>query len=424
MLRYDTRKDTLEGDSQMVEAWSIELLKAIGTFFINPMLYVGLIIIFIVSYLRIKRERTYFCVKIFDIFTEMKKTALFALISGLIVSVIALGAGIVFTYDTLILLNIVVILFLLRGKWTLLSAAYTFGFVYFILYFAPYLIDAVPQVGTYFTPQTNLSGIAVLVGVFLIVESYFIRKVDQGETFPELALGTRGKWIGLHRLSKIGMIPFFVLIPGSLIEPFLSFWPVFTLGGTAYTFMLVPLWIGFDYKVFSTVPMSIKHKLSNQTLLLGFIVTSFAVAGYFLSFLSLIGVALAIIGKEWMNYRHRALERSHNPYFTPSQEGLKVLAVLPNSPAERLGVQVGETITRVNGIRIHIEDELYQALQFNGSFCKLEVMDHIRERRILQSALYEGDHHRIGIITIQEPYRLPKKEQRKLDKETSAENSE
>ena len=111
----------------LIEAWLTEGVKALGKLFLQPLLYWSIILIVISGYQRIKRERINFGYKIFDVFYEWKHTWRFSLVFGLIISMITLGIGVVFTYETIVLLSIVVILLSMTGKFHLLSPSYTIG---------------------------------------------------------------------------------------------------------------------------------------------------------------------------------------------------------------------------------------------------------------------------------------------------------
>ena len=79
-----------------------------------------------------------------------------------------------------------------------------------------------------------------------------------------------------------------------------------------------------------------------------------------------------------------------------------ILGILPSSPAEKLNLQVGEMIMKVNGFSVKTVTEFYQGLQKNRAFCKLEVIDLNGEIRFEQRALYEGEHHELGILFVQD----------------------
>lgn len=79
-----------------------------------------------------------------------------------------------------------------------------------------------------------------------------------------------------------------------------------------------------------------------------------------------------------------------------------ILGVVPESPADKMDLKVGEVITKVNSISVHDEIQLYRALQKNSAHCKIEVLDINGEVRFAQRALYEGDYHKLGILMIQD----------------------
>ena len=83
-----------------------------------------------------------------------------------------------------------------------------------------------------------------------------------------------------------------------------------------------------------------------------------------------------------------------------SEKGVMIAGVLPNSPAEKMGLVAGEIIKRVNGEQILTEDELYEALQINAAHCRLEVLDHAGELRLTQHVVHRDDNHKIGLLVV------------------------
>ncbi len=41
-----------------------------------------------------------------------------------------------------------------------------------------------------------------------------------------------------------------------------------------------------------------------------------------------------------------------------------------------MGLGIGEVIRKVNGVEVHSERQLYEALQINAAHCRLEVLNH------------------------------------------------
>lgn len=389
----------------MVESWLIELLKGIGKVFLNPLLYWSFILIMIVGYKRIRQERNQFGVKIFDVFSEWKKTWIISLLAGLFISLLNLGLGIVLSYESILILGIVVILLSISFRISLLSASYTLGITFLVVLLSPLLLKFQSVLEIKSLTEIDLTALVILLSIFLFAEAILLRNVKREETFPELSLSDRGLWIGQHRLKKLSLIPFFVLIPSGMITPFAPFWPYFSVGDESYSIILIPFIIGFDYVVRGSLPQDAAQRISKSVYMLGLVVLLLALGSIYISWLSLIAILIAIIGREFINYKHRIDDKNSIPYFNPVAAGLKVLAIIPGTPGDRLGIHVGETILKVNNQEINSVQELYTALQESGAYFKIDVLNDENEVRFVQSALYEDDHHELGLIFAGEPYR-------------------
>lgn len=382
----------------MAESWLIELTKGVGKAFLNPLLYWIILLVFLVGLKRIGRERRDFGFKLFDIFSEWKNTWAVGLIFGLFLSIVFLGAGVVFSYETILVLSGLAIILSITLRFTLLSASYTIGISYFLLLILPLILKDQSTVGNDLFSNTNFTGLVFLLSIMLIAEAILIKRVQNNGTFPDLLKGRRGMLIGVHHIKKMGIIPFFVLIPSGLITPFASFWPYFSMNGETYSLLLVPFLLGFDYSVKSSLPEKAAARISKSVFSLGLIVLLLAVGSIYIYWLSIVAIVLGIIGKEFINYRHRTIENNNNAYFSRQKKGFKILGIVPDSPAERLGMVVGDAIVKVNGQHVDSLDDFYYALQ-KSTFFKLEIVDENKEVRFVQSAMYEGDHHELGVIT-------------------------
>lgn len=389
----------------MVEAWLIELAKGMAKLFINPLLYWSIIVLLFAGYRRIKRERQNFGTKIFDVFSEWKSTWLFSILTGLLVSAVMIGAGFVLSYTSLLLLSVVAILFSLSGRFMFLSPVYTVGISFLLLLFVPTLLGNQQWIREDLFDPINLAAFPVLLGILLIAEGWLIKRTNMRDTYPGLSLSNRGIWVGEHHLKKLAIIPFFLLLPSGLITPFADYWPYVSLGEQTYSLILFPFLLGVDYKVRGRYPKEAADKLAIPIILLGIGATAIAIGGVFFAPLSLAAVIVTIFGKEYINYRHRNSERLRRCYFHPMNNGLKVLGVIPGTPADRLGIEVGENIMKVNGQMVNSIDSFYQSLQASGAYFKLDIEDLNGEIRFVQGALYQGDHHELGILFSDTPYR-------------------
>ncbi|WP_164216639.1 PDZ domain-containing protein [Virgibacillus sp. YIM 98842] len=393
----------------MLEAWLLELAKGIGKFFLNPLLYWAVILVIWTGWQRIRKERYNFGIKVYDVFSEWRYTWKASVLFGLGLSLVTVRAGMVFSYEVLLLLSAVIIILSITGKLTFLSASYTIGITYLFLLILPALLEEQTTLGTVLLTNINLTALVILLGIFLIIEGIMLTRTRRDDTYPGLGQGNRGGWIGVHHVKKLAVIPFFVLIPAGLIEPAESFWPYFSIGGESYGLLLFPFLIGYDHKVRGNLPSLAAKKLAKPMIYLGIFVLAIAIGSIYIPVLTLAAVIASIFGREFINYRFRVKENETPPFFRELNNGCKVLAVIPGTPADRLDILPGETVTKVNGSDISSMDDFYYALQKGGAYFKLELLDDASEKRFVQGALYEGEHHELGIIFTEEPHQSNKK---------------
>lgn len=392
------------GVINLLETWLLEGAKGIGKLFLNPLFYWAFILIVFTGIKRIKREREDFGIKVHDLFSEWKYTWGASIIIGLFISAYTISVGVVLTYPVILLIGAVSILLSLTGRLTLLSASYIIGIAYLILLFVPKWIDLQSILSSSMSINTHFSGLTSLLAMLLFAESIMLFRASKGLTYPELALSKRGGWVGQHHLKKMTIIPFFTLIPTGSLTPFADYWPYFTLNDETYSLILIPFLLGFDHIVRAHEPSIAATELARSTLLLSLLVGIFAFSSIYYSVFSLIAVLCAILGRELINYRYRIKEQNKGGYFQPTDQGLKVLAVLPDSPADRLGIKAGTFITKVNGTKVNQLESFYYALQTSGAFFKLEIINKEGEVELLQGAWYEGDHHGLGLFFTSVPH--------------------
>ena len=188
----------------------------------------------------------------------------------------------------------------------------------------------------------------------------------------------------------------------------LEWWPVFNMGEQiTVTPIFVPFVFGYSQLVQSALPSQAIKESGAKVIGLGIFILAVAIGSVWLPLLSIVAAALAILGREMLYYSDRAAKTSTSFYFTNKDNGVFILGVIPASPADKMGLQVGEVITKVNGKQVRSESELYEALQTNRAHCKLEVLDTNGEVRLVQKAVYEGEHHELGILFVQDKGKVP-----------------
>lgn len=386
-----------------VNSWMIDILKGIGVFFVHPLFYFFLLLTVVIGYRRVKKERRYFHVRIFDTISETKLMLGAGLFAGLLVSLITIGVGFVIPVGGVVLIAAVSLLLGLTFRLRFLSPAYVFGLVILLSMILPQwqtghtLVDALISELDLIHP-TTLSG---LLAVLLIAEGILIMKDGSRISTPRLEHSKRGRIIGAHVSHLLWMLPVFVLLPGAPVSSVFPWWPLLSVGQQSFALCLLPFGIGFYQKTRGSLPREAVAYTGKRVIALGMFIALLAVTTYWLPVMGIAVALLAVIGRELLTIQQRVQDDEHN-YFSRRDQGLVILGIIPKSPAEKMALQVGELITKVNGIQAKSVEEFYYALQKNGAFVKLEVVDHNGELRLVQRALYDGEHHELGMLFVQD----------------------
>lgn len=387
----------------MLGIWVMEVGKGIGKIFLNPLFYWSILFLFLISWRRIIEERRQFGTKIFPLFSECRGTLHVSLIFSIIISLLTIFVGVVISLEMVVLLVLVLIVVSVLGKSSFLSASYTLGITFLLITFLSNVnLGVVNHYLPFDEPSIiHLLSLGILMAILLFAEALLIRS-KKGASFPEMTLGDRGKWIGQHRLSRVAFIPFFVLLPVDQVGLVLPLFPYFEYSGVGYQLVLLPFLIGVNYSVSSELPAVAARRLSQRTWILSVVVLFVVLVGLYYPIALTIAFVLAVIGREWLMYQHKKYDKYKQAKYVPLDKGLKVLALLPGTPGDRLDIHVGETIMKVNDHPVQTPQEFYEALQNSGAFFKLDIIDMRGEVRFITSAFYEEDHYELGIVFVQE----------------------
>ncbi|MBS4190282.1 PDZ domain-containing protein [Bacillus sp. FJAT-49705] len=391
----------------MALEWLIEILKGIGRLFLHPVFYYLFFIAAVLGVSRVKRERRDFHVRAENAYFELRQLLPLGILIGLITSLISISAGLVIPMETILFTAAFTVLWSLTTKIRWMAPAYTLGFAFFATIFAIEQKWPLPSFLTSVSDQeqTVFPSIAVLLALLLIGEGILIFKNGRKGTSPKLIKSKRGQRVGIHEVKRIWLLPLFLIIPGEALQAPFEWWPVFSVGGGTYSIILVPFAVGFFQQVQGKLPTEAIKAVGKKVMVLGILVLLLSVSGYWYPLAAIAVVTIAIIGRELITLRQRMIEGNHPFYFSKRNNGVMILGIIPGSPASNMGLQVGELITKVNGVSVHDKNSLYEALLKNRAHCKLEVLDVNGQVRFAQRALYEGDHHELGILFVQDEVR-------------------
>lgn len=372
------------------------LATALGRFIINPIVYTTLLLAVLLGYRRVKRERSHFHIRIQHGATEVKSAIKESLGYALIVSFITVGAGLVVPTTFLLYVTFATFVLSLTFVVASLSPMYTVA-----LALGSMALVNWQQWPTYLGDGVitgALVPIVLVTGLALIIEGTLIRKTYAHGLTPVLQKTKRGLHAIVYRLRKIWLLPIAIVVPSGPLQAVLPYWPQFTLGMSDFSIVLVPLVIGTAMTSRRRMPMDVFNGYGKAVVTLGVLLVASAVIVYYVPAMFYVVIGIGVVLRMALSIVFVWRERADSYAVAPSAKGIMIAAVLPDSPAERMGLQLGECIVKVNGQPVTNEDELYEALQINAAYCKLEVMDYRQEVRQTQQAIFAEDHYRIGIL--------------------------
>ncbi|MBT2657295.1 PDZ domain-containing protein [Bacillus sp. ISL-18] len=387
----------------MVEMWLVEVLKGAGRFFLHPVLYYLVFLAGILGVKRVKRERKNFHIRAEDAYFELRQLFPIGMVIGLILSVFTIAAGIAVPFAAIILIAGFTLIWSLTTNIRLMSPAYTLGASFFAIIMIAQNNWSIPLFSKAFSSIDNkvYPSLVVILGLLLVAEGILIFKNASKGSSPKLAKSKRGQVVGVHEVKRLWMVPLFLLIPGNALHLPFEWWPVFHLGAKEYSLIFVPFAIGFHQQIKGMLPKESIQLHGRRVIVLGVVISLLSLAGYWYPLFSIVVAALAVIGRELLALIAYLKDDSRASYFSKKNNGVMIIGIIPESPASKMGLQVGEIISKTNGVIVRDEQTFYEALQKNRAHCKLEVFDTNGEIRFVQRALYEGDHHELGVLFVQ-----------------------
>ncbi len=105
----------------------------------------------------------------------------------------------------------------------------------------------------------------------------------------------------------------------------------------------------------------------------------------------------ALSGHELLFRYQKWKERQLQPFFTSDERGLKVLEVLPHSPAAQMGIRPGFILQEANDISINTIQDL-ERVTGCSAHCKLKLLDRQFDHHFVQKVVYEDDPKHLGIV--------------------------
>lgn len=374
---------------------------------LQPFLYLFLLLTFLIYRRQVELERSLFHIKLHSVWERWWSSVLLGILAGLIFSVLFLVTGLTLRLEDLLWVGGLA-LFLSFFHVRFLCLSYSGGIIGILALLAQLWNTPAtwPMVGWFWQEMASIQlfPLLTLVAFLHIAEAILVGVDGDFAASPLILEGKRGQLQGGYYAERFWVLPMLLPVPflwgWDATSQFPDSWPIwFGQDVSSFLFLPIPLIIGYSRLILARTPQQAKRLAMWELLLYsGGLLLLLMLAVWWQWFL--IGAVLWTIGgHEWLHYRQQAWEWQRRPYFVQKSYGVKILAVLPQSSAQEMGLEIGELIVKVNGEAVNNRKELYAALQQQGTQVHLEVEDLNGNIKLAQATIYTGEHHQLGIIT-------------------------
>ncbi|KRN79292.1 trypsin [Fructilactobacillus lindneri] len=381
----------------------MELALNILFFLIVPTFWLGIIRTYLSYRSRLKRERSLYDSAINPKNTEMRTFFISLIVLGIIGSLFTSLVGIEVSYVWIIFYEIVITIALLIPG-LMIPFTVLFGTMIIILIFGNKFYSNIISGHFKITLQNTMPeglDFLALITAMLIIQYVFLKINRKSVNSPIITKNIRGNKIASYVFNKMTVVPLVLFVPGSLFESTSPLWHVFKIFGAKLTILVVPFLIGFRFKFMGEMPEKLLKRMANAIgwlawLSLGLMIDAFIWKNLWFDIASIVVIFAAYL----LILRHyKKVDQNEGKTVEQSIDGIRILAVKPNTPAAKMNLKIGDLIQEVNGKPVKSENQLYKALQSNPTFCRLKIKNRNGKLEMKESAIYAGSPHEIGIVT-------------------------
>lgn len=389
---------------------TLDVLRLAGSaalgLLLSPFYYIGVLLIMLQYFRQTRLERKLFHVRLHAWPNQLARTMLAGLAVGVLLTCVGLFLGVTVNAEAVLWLwGTAIVLLFVRVRY--LCFAYSAGILGLLQWGigwttldarTDWIGNAARSLGA-----LDIAGLLVLVALMHLAEGLLVRWQGARFASPLFLEGKRGKLVGGYMLQGYWPVPMLLLVPAASGGNGVDLpWSLLLGDGAAWshgvTMIGFPMMIGFTELTRTLLPNAKARIASKALLVYGVIVGAAAIAASYWSPFLLPAALCALVLHEALVAFSYYKEEATKPFYVHDERGLRILAVIPGTPAEAMGLQPGEIIQKVNGARVRTKEELYGALAINSAFCKLEAVNLDGHVKFLQRARYAGEHHQLGVV--------------------------
>lgn len=222
---------------------------------------------------------------------------------------------------------------------------------------------------------------ALVFALFICVTRLILSLFGGRKVSPRMVTNRRHHVFARYEWREVTILPVFVMVetPQGPV-PFIMFFPV-GIHRVIQEKATAPVVQHLQMMIIIQCGLALLGSFSGSLLLQG----GLSVA--------LVMVSCYDIGNQWWRIHH------YPPVVTAATDGVRVVGVHPATPAARMGLRPGDVVVTCNDMPVHNHRELYAALQRSAAYCRLRVRTMTGDMKLVESSLYAGVPHEVGIVT-------------------------
>jgi len=259
-------------------------------------------------------------------------------------------------------------------------------------------------------PNIDVAGLMAIVGILHFIEGILIYLSGYQEATPIFVKNERHGVVGGFTLQKFWPLPIVVLLtltgqelPEEVIQ-MPDWWPLIRpiqqTENIIYVMFPVVAALGYGDIALAHSPREKSKKsafylfgFSSVLLLLAIIASRIKIFQY-------IAALFAPIAHDLIIHYGRNIEKKAPPMFVVPERGVRVLEVIPNSPAEAMGLKRGDVILSINGIPINTKQELNFFLSDYPTYVWLDCADNDGKYFSVDYKAYPDGLKFLGVILV------------------------
>lgn len=374
-------------------------LIACGSYLLQPLVWLAVPRLWLVSRARIKQERKDFGSAVYSDHFELRHMLTQGILLGAGLSLINILVGFslpvvwILVYEVLALVTLIVL------PTTILPLTLIVVATAITIWSGSYITNSFSLDSVGLTWQSvGVQNYLWLGVLFFLLMGHWVAHYGGRFISPRIYAKQRGKRIAGYPWREFLILPMVTLVPGDWFTSQWAFWPVLHLHGQSFAILVLPLVLGLRFTVFRQAPRAVYQRLAKKFVWLGVVAAAFFGGSFLWPAVTPILLILLLVGYALVLWQAKHYDERQQFWYSQVDDGVRVLAIRPGTPAAKLDLAAGDIILECNHRPINSETSFYEALLANSAYCHLRVRDMNGELKMTETAIYSGAPHEIGIV--------------------------